>query len=173
MNVHKALSLVAALCLALIPGGFARGVNITMWQVDHSHTGNNPSETLLNPANVGTPGNFGQLFTQTLDGECYGQPLYMGGLTVNGGTHNVVYVCTEHDSIYAFDADSNTGNNANPLWHISLIPTGCTTVPSGDTGSSDILPELGITTTPVIDSTTSTIYIVSKVKTTASPSRTD
>src|ERR1700677_1047379 len=99
MNIHKGYCLLTALCLALITGGFAQGTNITMWQVDYSHTGNNSSETLLNPANVGTPGSFGSLFTQALDGYCFGQPLYMSGLTVNGATHNVVYVCTEHDSI--------------------------------------------------------------------------
>jgi len=173
MMIHKNFSLVVPLWLVLCAAAFGQGVNITMWQVDYYHTGNNSSESILTPANVGTPGSFGLLFTQTLDGQSYGQPLYVSNLTINSVSHNVVYVCTEHDSVYAFDADSNSGNNANPLWHDSLIPTGATTVPQGDVGSGDITVELGITTTPVIDTSTSTIYIVSKVKTTASPSRTD
>ena len=147
-------------------------VNITTWQADLQHTGANLSETILTPANVSAPGSFGLLFTQQTDGQTYGQPLYVSAATLgqfaDGSTHNVVYVATEHDSVYAFDADGNvTPQDSVPLWHASLLPAGTTPVQSGLVGSSDIQVEIGITTTPVIDTTSGTLYVVSKVETTA------
>jgi hypothetical protein len=146
-------------------------VNITTWQADLTHSGTNPNETILTPANVGSAGSFGLLFTQPTDGQTYGQVLYAGGVNVSGTTHNLVFVGTEHDSMYAFDADGNTGSNANPIWHDAMLPTGTVPVPQADVGSGDISIELGLTTTPVIDPPSSTIYVVSKVKTTTA--RTD
>ncbi len=140
-------------------------VNITTWQVDQSHSGNNSQETILTPANVGSSGSFGLLFTQPTDGQTYGQVLYASNVNVNGTNHNLVFVGTEHDSMYAFDADNNTGANANPIWHYPMLPDGTIPVPQADVGSGDISVELGLTTTPVIDPATSTIYVVSKVKT--------
>ena len=147
-------------------------VNITTWQADLQHTGANLSETVLTPANVGSPGNFGLLFTQALDGQTYGQPLYVSstalGIFADGSSHNVVYVATEHCSVYAFDADSNsTAQSSVPLWHVSLLPAGTIPVPQSDVGSGDIQGELGITTTPVINLSNATLYVVSKVKTQA------
>ena len=146
-------------------------VNITTWQSDLQHTGANLNETILTPANVGSPGNFGLLFTQAMDGQTYGQPLYVSAATLgqfaDGTSHNVVYVATEHDSVYALDADSNILQNSAPLWHVSLLQPGTTTVPPGQVGSGDIQVEIGITTTPVIDVTSGTLYVVSKVKTSA------
>ena len=97
-------------------------VNITMWGVDHLHSQVNNQETILTPSNVSNS-TFGQLFTQPLDGEVYGQVLYCSNLTINGATHNVVFVGTQHCGVYAFDADSAAGANASPLWYDSLIPT--------------------------------------------------
>ena len=145
----------------------AAQTSITTWQVNLQHTGNNATETILTPGTVSSPGNFGYLFTQPLDGQTYGQPLLASGINVSGTTHNIVYVATEHCSLFAYDADNNTGVNANALWQDSLLPAGTVPVPQSVVGSGDILVELGITTTPVIDPSSNTIYIVSKVQRTS------
>ena len=88
--------------------------SVTMWQDDFQHTGQNLHETSLTPGTVSSPGNFGLLFTQPTDGQIYGQPLIAAGVNVSGAVHNVVYVATEHDSLYAFDADSNAGDWLHP-----------------------------------------------------------
>jgi hypothetical protein len=148
--------------------GLNAQVNITTWQNSLAHTGVNAQETILTPANVAAPENFGLLFTHALDGMSFSQPLYMSGLKMaDGSMHHVVYLTTEHDSVYAFDADNVTGKDADPLWHDSLLPVGTTPVPNVDTDSGDIVPYIGITATPVIDPITKTLYTVSTVKTTA------
>jgi hypothetical protein len=143
------------------------GVNLTTWQADLQHTGQNLNEKILNPENISSKGSFGYLFSQPVDGQTYGQPLLASGIDIGGATHNIVYVATEHDSVYAFDADNNQGDNARPLWHDSLLPAGTQPVPQNIIGSSDISVEVGITTTPVIDMASRTLYVVSKVETLA------
>jgi hypothetical protein len=132
--------------------------------------GVNSQEFALTPTNVNT-NSFGKVFSCQVDGAIYAQPLWVGNLPVNGALHNVVFVATAHDSLYAFDADTNP---CLPLWTVSLIDAGHgatngeTTVPSGTSGylvglgNGDITPEVGVTGTPVIDPDTGTLYVVAK-----------
>jgi hypothetical protein len=143
---------------------------------DIGRTGANTSEIALTPANVNTQ-SFGKLFSYAVDGYVYAQPLYIPGVTMGAGTpqagskHNVVFVATENDSVYAFDADSNSSAaNAVPLWHITLLDSahgaaaGARAMLSTDIRTTDIVPAIGITGTPVIDQSTGTIYLVGKTK---------
>jgi uncharacterized protein YjdB len=134
------------------------GVDVSTWHADTNRSGLNANETSLTPSNV-APLSFGKLFSYAVDGYVYGEPLLMSNITVNGAAHNVIYVATEHDSVYAFDAD-NYGTGA-PLWQVSLLQTvgGVTETPIT---VGPIQPYQGVTSTPVIDPSTNTIYVVSE-----------
>jgi len=147
-------------------------INVTTYHYDNARDGQNLNEFLLTPANV-NPAQFGILFVQPVDGYIYAQPLYVSGVQIagcvyaEGCVHNVVFIATENDSVYAFDADSNAGANASPLWHVSFInpAAGITTVNSlNDAGCSDLMPDIGITGTPVIDLSSNTLYVVANTK---------
>ncbi len=115
----------------------------------------NTQETVLSPANVNASG-FGKLFSMPVDGSIYAQPLYVPGLAFPDGIHNVLYVATMHNSIYAFDADSPGA----PLWQVNLGPS----VPAGDYDFTDVVDEIGILSTPVIDPSSGTLYAVANTK---------
>jgi len=140
------------------------GTPVTTWHYDNGRTSANTSELLLTPSNVNS-GTFGELFTQPVDGFVVGHPLYLPGISIPGqGTHNVVYVATMHDSVYAFDADNP---NAAPLWMTSILtysPTGATSVPTAvqNNGPTTGWTEVGIISTPVIDPVSGTLYVVAE-----------
>src|SRR5271166_2718478 len=133
-----------------------------IYRNDNFHTGQNLAETILTPSTV-APSKFGLQFTDALDAAAYAQPLYVPAVQIpERGTYNVVYVATENDSVYAFDADQA----GPPLWQASLIDpaNGITAVPSTDLACTDLTPIIGITATPAIDAATGTLYVISKVK---------
>lgn len=125
---------------------------------DLPRTGQNLNETVLTTGNV-NPAQFGKLFSYPVDGQIYAQPLYVANVSIpNQGNHNVVYVATEHDSVYAFDAD---GRTTTPLWQNSYANgSSVTTVPSSLFTCGSLHPEVGITGTPVIDPVRGALYVV-------------
>ncbi len=128
---------------------------------DNARTGQNLKEYGLTPATVSST-TFGQLFSCPVDSYVYAQPLWVANLTFGATTRNVVFIATEHDSVYAFDADSPA---CVQLWQVNFLGTGVTTMtPSDLNGNTDIVPEIGITSTPVIDATTNTLYVMPKTK---------
>ena len=139
----------------------AATVTVLTQHNDNDRSGSNLDETILNTTNV-NPRQFGKLFTREVDGQIYAQPLYVPNLTLPGqGTHNVVFVATMHNSVYAFDADDPL--EPLPLWHVQLGPP--IPIPSPCFGDKrgpyeDIQKEVGIVSTPVIDLATHTMYVV-------------
>ena len=135
---------------------------VYMHHNDVQRTGQNLQEYALTPANVGSSA-FTKLFSCPTDGYVYAQPLWVANLTVGGVNRNVLFLATEHDSVYAYDADSPS---CILLWKTSFLGTNVTTMSWQDTSNNtnDVYPEIGITSTPVIDAATKTIYVVAKTK---------
>ncbi len=147
--------------LAVMPQAAAQ-VNVLTNKMDNSRTGQNISETKLTTSNVNS-NMFGKLFAFNVDGYVQAQPLYMSALSVNGVAHNVVFVATQHDSVFAIDADTGL-----QLWQASFINSaaGITTVPAQAEGCNNVtgFNELGIVSTPVIDPSTGTLYVTAKTQ---------
>ena len=170
-SLWRASSVLAArFSLVVFLGGSLAGLvsaqsDVVTFHYDISRSGLNPNEVTLTPANVNS-GKFGKLFSHSVDGQIYAQPLYVQNVSIPGkGTHNVVFVATEKDSVYAFDADTNTGANANPLWQVSVIDaahgagSGATPVNYSAVNCTNIAPVYGISGTPTIDVSSGTMYL--------------
>jgi hypothetical protein len=149
---------------------------VTTYHNDLSRDGANTHEFALTTSSV-KGGTFGKLFSCPVDGAIYAQPLWVANLTINSVKHNVAIVATQHESVYAFDADAGS---CSTLWHVSLVDNSHggvaaeVSVPAGPgglvgSGFGDIAPEVGVTGTPVIDASTNTLYVVSKSVITAGP----
>ena len=140
-------------------GGATAAVDVVTYHNDVARTGQNLNEAVLTTANVNST-TFGKLRSLPVDGKVDAQPLYLAQLAIGGATRNVLYVATEHGSVYAFDADAGT-----PLWQVSTLGSG--EVTSDTRGCDQITPEIGITATPVIDRNAGThgvIYVVAMSK---------
>lgn len=133
-----------------LEGRLLPSADVLTYHNDNMRSGWDHDETTLTPASV-NPQSFGKLFNMPVDGKVDAQPLVMDGVNIPGqGVHDVVFIATENDSVYAFDADTGA-----LLWHVSMLPPGETTIPL-----SDADPHIGITSTPVIDPSSGTIYVV-------------
>ena len=143
-----------------LPSASGQATDVLTYHNDNGRTGQNLNEQILTPANVKT-NHFGKLWVLNTDGLVDAQPLYAAGISLPlKGMHNVLYVATENDSVYAFDADST-----NLFWHVSML--GTNEVPSDDRNCTQVTPEIGITSTPVIDrqlGSNGTIFIVAMSK---------
>ena len=141
----------------------AQSTDVLTYHNDNARTGQNLNEQILSPANVRT-NHFGKLWVLNVDGKVDAQPLYAAGVTIpTKGMHNVLFVATENDSVYAFDADGT-----NLFWHVSML--GANEVPSDNRGCSQVTPIIGITATPVIDrqlGSHGTLFLVAMSKNTS------
>ena len=150
--------------LTVSTGPVASTVDVITYHYDNSRSGQNLNETVLTPANVNST-KFGKLGEFMVDGKVDAQPLYLSQVTIGGQKRNVLYVATEHGSVYAFDADSINGTASTVLWKTSTLGSGETT--SDNRGCGQVTPEIGITATPVIDRSRNAIYVVAMSKNTS------
>jgi hypothetical protein len=138
-------------------------VAVTTYHNDNARSGANNHETILTPANVKV-NTFGKKATFAVQGFVYAQPLYLSNLSINGTSHNVVFIATEHDQLYAFDV-----NSGQQLWRANYLSSAnpgiqISSVSSNDVNCTDLVPEIGITATPVIDPGSKTMFLVTKTK---------
>ncbi len=155
MHKYLTFAFIGALMASSLAAQVNLNVNVLTDNYNNARTNANLNETILSTLNVNAA-QFGKLFSLPVNGAINGQPLYVQGLAIPGkGTHNVVFVTTHHNEVYAFDADTQ----GSPLWQVNLGPS----VPGTDFNVAD-LTEIGILSTPVIDITTNTIYVVAFTK---------
>jgi hypothetical protein len=148
--------------LTVNPSSSGSSIDVITYHYDNLRTGQNVNEVTLTPANV-KQATFGKLGEFAVDGLVDAQPLLLSNLAIPGkGNKNVLYVVTEHDSIYAFDADSISASGGTILWQVTALLTGETT--SDNRGCGQVTPEIGITSTPVIDRSRNAIYVVAMSK---------
>lgn len=147
--------------LTVNPGTSNSNVDVVTYHYDNGRSGQNLNETTLTPANVNST-TFGKKGEFTVDGRVDAQPLYLSQVTIGGQKKNVLYVATEHGSVYAFDADSINGTTSTFLWKTSTLGSGETT--SDNRGCGQVSPEIGITSTPVVDRSRNAIYVVAMSK---------
>ncbi len=160
-SIGSATSKSATLSVNAVTG--TSNIDVITYHYDNLRTGQNTSETTLTTANV-TQTKFGKLGSFNVDGNVDAQPLYLSNVAIpNKGTKNVLYVVTEHDTVFAFDADSVNGTTSTLLWSVSMLAAGETS--SDDRGCGQVSPEIGITSTPVIDRTRNAIYLIAVSKT--------
>lgn len=160
---------MAAVCVGSLLPQASLALDVLTHMNDNNRTGANTSETILTPANVNAS-QFGKLWSYSVNGATYAEPLYVSGVSIAGGTHNVVYIVTMEDDVYAFDADTNT-----QYWHVSFVGGTVTPVPIADiTGSNNlnIVGDVGIESTPYIDKSGGTIYMLARTKDTSNTSYT-
>jgi hypothetical protein len=162
--MHKSANLGVAVATTMAAMAAGVAAQVTTSQYDDARTNATTVERVLTPSNVNAA-QFGKAFTYSVDGDVYAQPLYLPRVDMGArGQHDVVYIATEHDSVYAFDA---AGTPATPLWHVSFLESTATTVPANDVGCPFIAPEIGITPTPVIDVASGTLYVLARTKETS------
>jgi len=147
--------------LTVNPGTTSSSVDVITYHYDNGRSGQNLNETTLTLANVNST-QFGKKGEFTVDGKVDAQPLYLSQVTIGGQKKNVLYVATEHGSVYAFDADSIGGTSTTFLWKTTTLGSGETT--SDSRGCGQVSPEIGITATPVIDRARNAIYVVAMSK---------
>jgi hypothetical protein len=147
--------------LTVNPGTSNSSVDVTTYHYDNGRSGQNLNETTLTLVNVNST-TFGKKGEFSVDGKVDAQPLYLSQVAIGGQKKNVLYVATEHGSVYAFDADSINGTTSTFLWKTSTLGSGETT--SDNRGCGQVSPEIGITSTPVIDRTRNAIYVVAMSK---------
>ena len=164
MNIRKNLSGMPIILLLFWSAAALAQRSVVTWHYNNQRTGANLQETILKPSNVNWT-QFGKLFAYNVDGAIVGQALYLPNISVpNKGVHNIVFVATMNDTVYAFDADSNGGSNALPLWKQRVLPAGATPVPMSIQGGAGTTgwTEVGVVSTPVIDPATGILYVVAK-----------
>jgi hypothetical protein len=163
--VSNSLGSVTSNIVTLTVNAASSNVDVTTYHYDNLRTGQNTNETILTPANV-TSSRFGKLGAFAVDGKIDAQPLYLSNVAIpNKGNKNILYVVTEHDSVFAFDADSVSGSTSGFLWMTPVLQVGET--PSDDRNCGQVSPEIGITSTPVIDRARKALYLIAVSKTSA------